>query len=119
WYHSAVDAAAMVRDFTKWDDTPISLAHYAESAARAYKVSMTLPMAPVVLVLDSDLQEKGIPKDANLRIPKVTLDTHPQADSGSITETARLLVAAKNPVVVVGRVVRSQEGMQRLVEFAE
>src|SRR5256884_5848821 len=25
WYHSAQDAAAMVRDYTKWDDLPISL----------------------------------------------------------------------------------------------
>src|SRR5262245_21561699 len=24
WYHSAQDAAAMVRDYTKWDDLPIS-----------------------------------------------------------------------------------------------
>ena len=39
WYHSAQDAAAMVRDYTKWDDQPISLAHFAESAVRAYKIS--------------------------------------------------------------------------------
>ena len=25
WYHSVQDAAAMVRDYTKWDDTPVSL----------------------------------------------------------------------------------------------
>src|ERR1700730_5439682 len=43
WYHSAIDAAAMVRDYTKWDDTPMSLQHFAESSVRAYKISMTLP----------------------------------------------------------------------------
>jgi hypothetical protein len=37
WSHSAQDAAAMVRDYTKWDDLPISLPHFAESAMRAYK----------------------------------------------------------------------------------
>src|SRR3984957_2867580 len=52
WYHSAQDAAAMVRDYTKWDDTPMSLQHFAESAVRAYKISMTLPRSPVVLVAD-------------------------------------------------------------------
>ena len=36
WFHSAQDPAAMVRDFTKWDDAPISLQHFAESAVRAY-----------------------------------------------------------------------------------
>ena len=60
WYHGVQDAAAMVRDYTKWDDTPWSLAHFAESAVRAYRIGMTPPMAPVVLVLDGGLQEDGI-----------------------------------------------------------
>ena len=53
---------------------PCRCPHFAESAVRAYKISMTLPMAPVVLVLDSGLQEDPIAKDAALRIPKLTLD---------------------------------------------
>ena len=60
WYHGVQDAALMVRDFTKWDDTPWSLTHFAESAVRAYKVALTPPMAPVVLVLDGILQEQGV-----------------------------------------------------------
>ena len=43
WYHSAQDAAAMVREYTKWDDTPVSLTHFADSAVRAYKIAMTPP----------------------------------------------------------------------------
>ena len=84
WFHSAQDAAAMVRDFTKWDDLPISLPAFAESAVRAYKISMTPPREPVVLVLDSSLQENPIPKDAVFRIPKLTLDGPPQGDSASV-----------------------------------
>ena len=42
WNHSVQDAASMVRDFIKWDDTPISLTHFAESAVRAYKIAMTV-----------------------------------------------------------------------------
>src|SRR6202011_4307896 len=37
WNHSAQDAVAMVRDYTKWDDLPASLPHFAESAVRAYR----------------------------------------------------------------------------------
>ena len=55
WVHSVQDAAAMVRDYTKWDDTPVSLSHFAESAVRAYKISMTPPYEPVVLVADGTL----------------------------------------------------------------
>ena len=48
WMHSVQDAAAMVRDYTKWDDTPVSLPHFAESAVRAYTIAMTPPYEPVV-----------------------------------------------------------------------
>ena len=60
WAHSVQDAAAMVRDYVKWDDTPFSLPHFAESAVRAYKIAMTPPMMPVVLVIDGGLQEDPI-----------------------------------------------------------
>ena len=46
WVHSAIDIGALTRDFTKWDDQPTSLQHFAESAVRAYRVAMTPPMAP-------------------------------------------------------------------------
>ena len=61
WAHSVQDAAAMVRDFIKWDDNPVSLPHFAESAVRAYKIAMTPPMMPVVVVIDGGLQEDPIP----------------------------------------------------------
>ena len=86
---------------------------------RAYKIAMTLPMAPVVLVADSALQENPIPRGEGPQIPKLTLDAHPQGDSASVAETARLLVKAENPVIIAGRVARSDEGMARLVQFAE
>jgi len=119
WFHSAQDAAAMVRDYTKWDDLPISLPHFAESTVRAYKIAMTPPREPVVIVLDSTLMEAPIPKDAVLRIPKLTLDGAPQGDSGSVMEAAKLLVAAENPVLIAGDFVNSEAGMQHLIEFAE
>jgi len=77
-------------------------------------------MMPVVIVMDSELQENPISScDAGLRIPKLTLAELPQADSGSVTETARLLVSAENPVIVTGRATRSQAGMTLLIELAE
>jgi len=119
WPHSVQDAAAMVRDYVKWDDTPISLQHFAESAVRAYKIAMTPPMAPVLLVADSELQENPIPADAALHIPKLTLAAPPQGDSGSVAEAARLLVQAQNPLIVVDRYARTQKAIDLLVELAE
>src|SRR3984957_17636585 len=119
WAHSVQDAAAMVRDYVKWDDVPISLQHFAESAVRAYKIAMTPPMAPVLLVADSELQENPIRADARLSIPKLTLPAPPVGESGAVGEAARMLAQADNEVIVVGRNTRTQAGIDRLVELAE
>jgi acetolactate synthase-1/2/3 large subunit len=119
WPHSVQDAAAMVRDYTKWDDLPISLTHFGESAVRAYKIAMTPPMGPVLLVADSELQENPIREGANPQIPKLPVTSPPQGDSGAVAEAARLLVQAENPVIVVDRAARTQAGIQHLVELAE
>ena len=119
WAHSVQDAAAMVRDYVKWDDLPVSLPHFAESAVRAYKIAMTPPMLPVLVVADSDLQEKPLSEGARIRIPKLTLAAPPQGDSGAVAEAARLLVAAENPVLVADRAARTPAGMRLLVELAE
>src|SRR3989442_4947674 len=97
WYHSAQDAAAMVRDYTKWDDLPISLTHFAESAVRAFKIALTPPRGPVVLVADSDLQETPVAALSKLHLPKLTLASPPAGDPVAVAEVARLLVAAGEP----------------------
>ncbi len=119
WYHSAQDAAAMVRDYTKWDDLPISLTHFGESAVRAYKIAMTPPRGPVVLVADSDLQETPIADPARMHVPKLTLARPPAGDSGAVAELAKLLVTAENPVLMGGQAIRTPEGMKLLIELAE
>ena len=60
--------AAMVRDYLKWDDAPASLQHFAESTVRAYKVALTPPMAPVLVMADIELQEEPV-HDSALKIP--------------------------------------------------
>ena len=121
WTHSVQDAASMVRDYTKWDDAPVSLGHFAESAVRAYKIAMTPAMGPVVIVADAVLQEEPIPvaDRAALRVPKLDLTKPPAGDAGAVTEVARLLVAAENPLIIAGRVARTPEGLKLLVELAE
>ncbi len=119
WYHGVQDAAHMVRDYTKWDDTPRSLTHFAESAVRAYKVAMTPPMAPVVLVLDGHLQEDPLARNAGMPIPKLTIPTPPQGESGAVEELARFLVDAEYPVLVADRLARTPAGLGLLVELAE
>ena len=117
--HSAQDPGAMVREFVKWDDQPASLQHFAESTVRAFRITMTAPMEPVMICLDMDLQEHPVHSAEKLRIPKVTRLTQPQGDSAALREAAKLLVAAEHPLIIADRAVRSAQGLKLMVELAE
>src|SRR5262245_47805364 len=116
--HSAQDINALVRDMTKWDDQPVSAQHFAQSFVRAYKYAMTPPYGPVMLALDAALQDAPV-DDAHLYIPRYVPTSPPHADLNALRETARLLVAAENPVIVADRAARSQTGVDLLVQLAE
>jgi acetolactate synthase I/II/III large subunit len=119
WAHSVQDAAVMVRDYVKWDDTPASLPHFAESAVRAYKIAMTPPTLPVLLVADAELQENPVSENLALHIPKLGEFTPPEGDSAAIAEAARMLVNAQNPVLLADRLGRTPAGMKNLIDLAE
>ncbi len=121
WTHAVQDCAAMVRDCIKWDDTPVSLGHFAESGVRAYKIAMTPPHGPVILVADATMQEEPIPEGErrSLRVPKLAIGSPPAGDGGAVAELARLLVAADNPVIITGRAARTPSGLPLMIELAE
>ena len=119
WTHSGVDIGAIVRDFTKWDDQPATLQHFAESAVRAYKIATTPPMGPVFLALDAELQENPIPDGESLHIPKLGPVVPPQGESGALAEAAKMLVEAQTPLIICDRMARTPAGMANLVDLAE
>jgi acetolactate synthase-1/2/3 large subunit len=119
WYHCVQDPAALLRDFIKWDDQPLSLQHFAESVMRGYKIATTVPMGPVLITADGGLAEGPIYDEKKLRIPKLTVSIPPQGDSGAVAEAAKMLVAAESPVILADRASRSQVGIRLIVELAE
>ena len=119
-FHAAQDINALVRDFTKWDDTPVSLAHFAQSFVRAYKIAMTPPCGPVAISLDAGLQQEVMRNHGDkLVIPRYVPTAPPQGDSGAVKEAARLLAEAQNPVIVADRTARTPNGIKLLVQLAE
>ena len=119
--HSAQDINALVRDFTKWDDTPVSLQHFAQSFVRAYKISMTPPYGPVMISLDAGLQQEPMKSNGGSPpyIPRYVPTAPPQGDTGAVKEAARLLANAQNPVIVADRAARTPNGVNLLVQLAE
>ena len=119
--HSAQDINAIVRDYTKWDDSPVSLPHFAESFVRAYKLAMTPPYEPVMLTLDAELQEEPARERdrEEFRIPAYRPTRPPQGEAAAVREAAQMLVAAERPVIVVDRLARTPNGVKLLIELAE
>jgi acetolactate synthase I/II/III large subunit len=119
WTHTHEDVGSMVRDFIKWDDTPVSLQHFAESTIRACEFARTPPFAPVLVVADADLQEHNVKDRKALSIPARANVTPPAADPLALTRLADMLITAEKPMIVVDRAIRTKTGMNHLVELAE
>ncbi len=115
--HNATDMASMTRSYVKWDYQPDNLGQFTSGMHRAYKLMMTPPQAPVLVVVDSRIQKE--PLTRRPAVPRLVMPTPPAADVGTVREMARLLVAADSPRVQAGRAVRTQAGLQQMVELAE
>ncbi|MSP94193.1 MAG: thiamine pyrophosphate-binding protein [Alphaproteobacteria bacterium] len=118
--HSVQDPGALTRDFTKWDDNPQSLQHFAESMVRAYKITMTPPYEPVLIALEEKIQEQPIETEHGpLIIPKLNNVASPSGDPNALREAARMLAMAANPVIIADRCARTPQGIKNLVALAE
>jgi len=121
WNHAAQDQAAIVRDITKWDDQPTSLQGFAESMVRAHELMTTVPMAPVLITADGDLQEDPIAPEVEkkLRIPKLKTRSQPAGDLLAVREAAKMLIAAESPVIYTNRYGRTEAAPGLLIQLAE
>jgi thiamine pyrophosphate-dependent acetolactate synthase large subunit-like protein len=118
-YPIALDLGALVRDYTKWDDNPVSLQHYAESFMRAYTMSVTPPIEPVLIVADAELQEQPIAEPHDIVVPPLREVSPPVASHEALAAAAAMICNAQTPVIVADRAVRSQAAMDTLVKLAE
>ena len=118
WDHTAVDVAQAVRGFIKYDDSPVSLDHFRESAMRGYSLMTTPPFGSALLVVDADLAENPAAR-SSLPITPLHPVRPPIGDPNAIDEVAKLLVNAQNPIILTSRLARTQAGTDSLVKLAE
>ncbi|HWO72924.1 MAG TPA: thiamine pyrophosphate-binding protein, partial [Dehalococcoidia bacterium] len=120
WVHTALVQGTQVRDYTKFDDQPGSVADFPESFLRAYRIAMTEPTGPVYLCYDVELQEQPIaepivlPDVARFRPPAPSAP-----DPEALREVARLLAGASWPVIVADAVGRHPDALPALQQLAE
>lgn len=120
WLHTAQDQAAIVRPYVKWDDQPGSPGAALESVVRAYQLACTLPHAPTYVTLDVGVQEAALPEA--LALPDLKRFAPPAPPSPSPADAARVLAllrGAKRPVLLLGRVARTERAWSDRVALAE
>ncbi len=120
WIHTALVQGNAIRDYVKWDDQPFSLAGIPDCFIRAYQVATTEPGGPVYICLDAGLQEELLTD--TIPIPPTEHYPNPSsahADSATIDQVAKLLVEAKNPVVIADYMGRDPGAVAALIGLAE
>ena len=120
WIHTARDQGAIVRDYVKWDDQPASPVAAREALLRAAWLAQTFPCAPVYINFDAHLQEAALdaplpPIDAGRYRPGVSTTVPGEV----LAAAAKLLDAAKAPLILAGRASRSVEAWNARVALAE
>ncbi|MGH7853237.1 MAG: thiamine pyrophosphate-binding protein, partial [Candidatus Binatia bacterium] len=120
WIHTALVQGNQVRDYTKWDDQPYSLADVPDSFIRGYRIATTDPTAPVYINYDADIQEDAL--TSAFDVPDVNRYSAPapmQANPESLRRTAEHLVNAQNPLIIADTLGRSPKTVPALIQLAE
>src|SRR5436853_4166602 len=121
WIHTARDQGALVRPYVKWDDQPASPGAAREALMRAMWIAQTMPMGPVYVNFDAEMQEAKFaepvsPVEAERFMPQVAS----APDAAAVAQAVALLKRAKSPVILIGRTSRSENawnGRVRLVHL--
>jgi thiamine pyrophosphate-dependent acetolactate synthase large subunit-like protein len=120
WIHTAQDQGALVRNFTKWDDQPASVAASAESILRAHRMATTPPCGPVYICLDAGLQESRIGELPPLPTASRFHAPAPAAPNpAALRDAAAMLQLAQRPIILAGRVGRDEASWQKRIALAE
>ena len=110
--HSAQDLGALVRDYTKWDDEPYSLGHFAQfEGGELIRSAMTPPMGPTLIVANNEIQAHPMGEET-LRVPRLVMTSPPAGDSGAVSEASKMLVDAERPIIIPERAVPDSEWHQ-------
>lgn len=120
WIHTAADQGAIVRPYVKWDAQPTSPEAAREAVLRAAWIARTAPMGPVYVNLDAGMQEAPLaapvpPVDAGRLMPPVVAG----APARLTAQALAMLQGAARPLIMAGRVSRSEAAWHARVRLAE
>ena len=120
WIHTSTIQGNAVRDFTKWDDQPSSIAAMPEAFVRARQIALTEPAGPVYVALDADLQEQAVTTPVpSVDWARVAPASRIAPDPVALEEVVELLADARRPLLVAGYAGRDPRAFDWIPELAE
>jgi acetolactate synthase I/II/III large subunit len=120
WIHTANVQGNVVRDYTKWDDQPASIASVPESVMRAYRIATASPQGPVYVALDAGLQEDEVGDDIPLpKWERLKTPSPVGPDPRALRALAEKLCAAERPLIVTAYAGRDAGAFAQLTELSE
>lgn len=112
----AADLVAMAKPVTKWSTRVVDSTSLLRVLRRAIKMAATPPMGPVFVCLPMDILDEEISEEIH---PTPMLDTRVAPDPATLTEAAKLLAPAKNPMIIMGDGIATSEAQDELTRVAE
>jgi acetolactate synthase I/II/III large subunit len=119
WAQEMFDQAGMVRELVKWDYELRNGEQLETVVDRALAVATTEPKGPVYLSLPREVLAEKLPGFAydapSRRVAAAPLG----ADPSAIDDAARLLGAAKNPLIITASAGRTAAAVDALADLAQ
>ncbi len=113
----AADLVGMARPVTKWAGRVTHPSSLLRMLRRAIKIASTPPMGPVFLALPMDVLDA--PNAEDVVVEAVRMATRTVPEPALITQAARLLAGATQPVIIVGDGVAFSAAQPELARVAE
>lgn len=119
WLQEMYDQADMVRQMVKWDHEISTVANASLIVQSAFRIAATEPCGPVYITLPREVMAAKLPGGIGYNPVDFSPAVSSQGDAAALRETAKLLVQAQNPVILVRNMGRHPEAVSALVELAE
>ncbi|MBI4590762.1 MAG: thiamine pyrophosphate-requiring protein [Candidatus Rokubacteria bacterium] len=119
WAQEAFDQGAIVREFVKWDYELRAGAQLETVIDRALAIACADPPGPVSLTLPREVLAERIETIEYADPSRAPQKSATVADGAAIAEAARILAAARNPIIIAKASGRDPAAVEPLVRVAE
>jgi acetolactate synthase I/II/III large subunit len=119
WAQEMFDQAGMLREIVKWDYELRNGVQLETVVDRALTIATSPPAGPVYLSLPREVLAEPLPGFAYDSPSRHAAASPPAPDASAIAAAARLLAAAKNPLIITADAGRDRAAVPALAAFAE